>query len=496
MTSTIAAPGDGAKKNPPVGGAKKNGNPVAPVGGTTVTQHDAQEERIGKHAVHPLASLFPLITGDDYKALVEGIRVSGQNLAIVLDQNGLIVDGRNRYHALLDLGIEPKFETKAFESDAILSQYLISANLARRHLNAAQRAFLAARIQETLRPLALENKTAGVPPKMAGGDTRDKAAEQCSVGHTYVDTARKAIEADPKIEVLVKTGKVTTMAEVGQLARSDPKQRAKAIEELAKAPAKNSKKKTSPKKTSTKTSSSPKQQPSKSSSVAPQPKTDADVLGALEMAADFLCDAEENALDEFGKKVCNSSKLTADALDKLIEALSLIRDARVLMEEPKPKRKRKSTSRAARLDDAMDELNGLEVEKARDTAAAYLDALDGKSEWQGDPPAFYCSNENVQGAYGEVEQLYEEIDSWASGMEGTNRENTSKYDDLKECLDALEALKDALDSLEGLEILEIPPDPKDRDAWKSYADALSKLYDGIEDAVSAAGDVSFPGMCG
>jgi len=102
----------------------------------------------------------------------------------------------------------------------------------------------------------------------------------------------------------------------------------------------------------------------------------------------------------------------------------------------------------------------------------------------------------VQGAYGEVEQLYEEIDSWASGMEGTNLENTSKYDDLKECLDALEALKDALDSLEGLEIIEIPSDPKDRDAWKSYADALSKLHDGIEDAVSAAGDVSFPGMYG
>jgi hypothetical protein len=46
MTSTIAAPGDGAKKNPPVGGKNKNGkppspnegakkNPVAPVGGTT-----------------------------------------------------------------------------------------------------------------------------------------------------------------------------------------------------------------------------------------------------------------------------------------------------------------------------------------------------------------------------------------------------------------------------------------------------------------------------
>jgi hypothetical protein len=125
-----------------------------------------------------------------------------------------LVDGRNRYRALVELGIEPKFETKHFENDADLTRYLINANFNRRNLATVQRAFLAARLQEILRPQALENATRGGPAKNGGGDTRDVAAAQFGVGHTYVDTARKAIEADPKIEALVKDGTITSMHEV------------------------------------------------------------------------------------------------------------------------------------------------------------------------------------------------------------------------------------------------------------------------------------------
>jgi hypothetical protein len=158
----------------------------------------------------------------------------------------------------------------------------------------------------------------------------------------------------------------------------------------------------------------------------------------------------------------------------------------------KPKAKRKGTSRAARLDDAMDLLGGSDFEKARDAAAAYLDALDGRSEWQGDPPAFGYSSETLQEVLGVVEDLYEQTENQVSGMEGTPLENTSKYEDLQGSLEGLEALKDALENLEGLEIPEAPCDPKDRDAWETYTEALNRLHDAIEDALSAGGDVCFP----
>jgi ParB-like chromosome segregation protein Spo0J len=212
----------------PVDGANKNGKPPPVVGtandGTTndgATQHDAQEERIGKHAVHRLASLF--LRGGEYQALVDGIKKGGQQLAIVLDQNGFVVDGRNRYRALVELGIEPNFETREFENDDDLTRYLVNANIVRRHLNAVQRAFLAARLQETLRPQALENQTSGGAANLAGGDTRDIAAALVGgVSHTNVDVARRAIEANPEIEELVKTGQVTLMREVSQRLKDAP----------------------------------------------------------------------------------------------------------------------------------------------------------------------------------------------------------------------------------------------------------------------------------
>jgi hypothetical protein len=262
---------------------------VAPVNGA-ITQHEAQEERIGKHAVHRLASLFPLLIGEEYERLVAGIKVSGQNLPIVLDQNGSVVDGRNRYRALLDLGIEPKFETRVFENDTQLSQYLFNANIARRHLTTPERAFLAAALQKTLRPQALENKNRGVPPNLAGGppvgDTRDVAGALVGgVSHTNVDIARRANEVDPRIGALVKTGKVKSMAEVERLAKLDPEQRSAAIEKLEKAPAKNTIKK--PKGTS------PKTPPNSDSPTAPKESKEDKRIDTMFFTAMKLCDELE-----------------------------------------------------------------------------------------------------------------------------------------------------------------------------------------------------------
>lgn len=58
---------------------------------------------------HPLAEEFPLLEGEDYADLVEDIRANGLIHAITLYQ-GQILDGRNRYRACRDAGVEPRFE--------------------------------------------------------------------------------------------------------------------------------------------------------------------------------------------------------------------------------------------------------------------------------------------------------------------------------------------------------------------------------------------------
>ena len=58
----------------------------------------------------------------------------------------------------------------------------------------------------------------------------------------------------------------------------------------------------------------------------------------------------------------------------------------------------------------------------------------------------------------EVDSLFEEIETWAEGMEGTNLEYSFKYEQLEECKQYLEEIQDILSSLESFEggVVEFP----------------------------------------
>ena len=51
----------------------------------------------------------------------------------------------------------------------------------------------------------------------------------------------------------------------------------------------------------------------------------------------------------------------------------------------------------------------------------------------------------------EVDSLFEEIETWAEGMEGTNLEYSFKYEQLEECKQYLEEIQDILSNLESFE---------------------------------------------
>ncbi len=90
---------------------------------------------------HEISSYLPLIEGEEFNALVEDIRQFGQIEPAVL-LNGTLLDGRNRYRACKQIGIELKVrEWKPSESTGMSPlQYVISENIMRRHLNTAQKA--------------------------------------------------------------------------------------------------------------------------------------------------------------------------------------------------------------------------------------------------------------------------------------------------------------------------------------------------------------------
>jgi ParB-like chromosome segregation protein Spo0J len=92
---------------------------------------------------HPAAELFPLIAAADFDALVADIKQHGQVEPIVV-YDGLILDGRHRHRACLQLGIEPV--TAEWTGPGTPENIVLSKNLHRRHLTASQRAVVGARL--------------------------------------------------------------------------------------------------------------------------------------------------------------------------------------------------------------------------------------------------------------------------------------------------------------------------------------------------------------
>ena len=93
-----------------------------------------------EYEFHPAANLFPLMSDAELDALGEDMLEHGQREDIVL-YKGAILDGRNRYRACILKGINPRFRE---ELPPDPYAFVASANLHRRHLDASQRAMIAA----------------------------------------------------------------------------------------------------------------------------------------------------------------------------------------------------------------------------------------------------------------------------------------------------------------------------------------------------------------
>jgi ParB-like chromosome segregation protein Spo0J len=94
---------------------------------------------------HPYADLFPMMTDAELDLMAADIK-GGQRSPVILDQHGLVVDGRNRLAACERAGLEPVTEVRTFPDDRAVLAFIVSANLHRRHLSETQRAMIAARI--------------------------------------------------------------------------------------------------------------------------------------------------------------------------------------------------------------------------------------------------------------------------------------------------------------------------------------------------------------
>ena len=93
--------------------------------------------------ISDLAKIFPEMTPGEFAALVESIREEGLRDPIALWQ-GQVIDGRHRYAACAEAGVQPRFHHLADDDDPL--RYVLAKNALRRHLTESQRAVVAHRL--------------------------------------------------------------------------------------------------------------------------------------------------------------------------------------------------------------------------------------------------------------------------------------------------------------------------------------------------------------
>jgi hypothetical protein len=157
---------------------------------------------------HPLANLFPMLEAPQAGAFADDIKANGLRQVIVTF-GGKILDGRNRYLACREAGVNPRF--KEFTGDDPLS-YVISLNLTRRHLTESQRATVAAKIATLPDGQRQVGKFAGVP-------SQAQAAAMMNISERSVRSARQVLEnGTPEMIASVEQGRLKVSTAVRQIA--------------------------------------------------------------------------------------------------------------------------------------------------------------------------------------------------------------------------------------------------------------------------------------
>jgi ParB-like chromosome segregation protein Spo0J len=165
------------------------------------TNTACSEERCNPQSreFHHLSKLFPLMDEAELEELAEDIRKQGLREPIVLHE-GLILDGRNRYRACQRADIEPKY--REFDGADPL-EYVVSANLHRRHLDDRQRAMIGAEVAKLLHGQRQRGQLASVP-------TQTQAARLLNVKKRSLKRAAKVQACGtPELVDAVKQGKVS-----------------------------------------------------------------------------------------------------------------------------------------------------------------------------------------------------------------------------------------------------------------------------------------------
>jgi hypothetical protein len=181
------------------------------------------------YPLHAVATLFPLMSEEDFQALKEDIRLHGLIEPIWIYQ-GQLIDGRHRLRACRELGIKPRFQEWAGQGGSLLA-FVLAKNAHRRHQTKSQLATVAVGLEQMLAQQAKERqrdhggtapgrKAQNTPGKNAGsvgGEAREQAAHLLGVSARYVSDAKRLKKKAPQVFDQVFSGEIELSQAMSQV---------------------------------------------------------------------------------------------------------------------------------------------------------------------------------------------------------------------------------------------------------------------------------------
>lgn len=184
----------------------------------------------------------------EFADLRDSIKTHGLLVPITVSQNGIIVDGHNRYKICQELGIKPLIIRKEFASTTVEKLFVIEANLKRRHLTDIEKIELGMQLEPIAAELAQrradEGHRLGGSVKHHGesargsnehqaekSKTRDLVAKQIGVSPSAYQRGKTVLEEGSEaIKEEVKAGKKSVSAAYDEIKGRDKKTKKQAAE--------------------------------------------------------------------------------------------------------------------------------------------------------------------------------------------------------------------------------------------------------------------------
>ena len=182
-------------------------------------------------------NLIPALTKEEYKQLennciAEGIREK------ILIWNGFIIDGHNRYEISLKWDLEIQTETKHFQDEEAVKEWMILNQFGRRNLSNYQRSVLALQLEEVFSNKAKENqirKPISVLAKWPKQkiNTREELSKVAQVGERTLARVKKIqAQASEEVKAKLSTGEVSINSAYQEIKKEEKKANFEAKKQL------------------------------------------------------------------------------------------------------------------------------------------------------------------------------------------------------------------------------------------------------------------------